>query len=489
MLWVIQYFFLVIQGILLMSVGTQCLTCIVRGWYLLTSPGGRGGSTAWFGGFWAFFKHYLDDRFGAFEYCMSAESSLNLHAGDTTIPTQIIILTKKESNTRVELLHKTSIFLRTDQKNFPTDIETINGVPVMPVINSLCRLTPSYFHNNPRNVEVILKLTSLPVAEISRTLLKFEALAAAEKLIGAFQHLKEESKASQIQKDLEAAGYVVNPTNPFKTYEPQLVGQRISSPYAGRIKLQWNLMREEIVKIMPEAPGLGEEQSRTMDNIWETYKQDAYHSLSIEGYHVTEELIEKIGNGKWDPGHSDADKKHKDAMAAIGYFNSFQAVTKSIEKIFKNENPGQILENDLQTWYRELFSPLLQANLLPAERLAGYRNQQVYITSSRHVPPPRTAILDCMEVFFDLLKNEPSAMVRSILGHFIFVYIHPYMDGNGRIGRFIMNLMLVSGGFNWTVLRVGRRAEYMAVLEKASTEENIIPFTEFVLSELMHWKD
>jgi Fic family protein len=58
-------------------------------------------------------------------------------------------------------------------------------------------------------------------------------------------------------------------------------------------------------------------------------------------------------------------------------------------------------------------------------------------------------------------------------GHFIFVYIHPYMDGNGRIGRFIMNLMLVSGGFNWTVIRVGRRAEYMASLEKASIEEDI----------------
>ena len=61
-------------------------------------------------------------------------------------------------------------------------------------------------------------------------------------------------------------------------------------------------------------------------------------------------------------------------------------------------------------------------------------------------------------------------------------------DGNGRVGRFIMNLMLASGGFNWTVIRVERRDQYMAALEKASTEEDIVPFATFVLEEMMHWK-
>ncbi|MDZ7633123.1 MAG: Fic family protein [Bacteroidales bacterium] len=38
-----------------------------------------------------------------------------------------------------------------------------------------------------------------------------------------------------------------------------------------------------------------------------------------------------------------------------------------------------------------------------------------------------------MPVFFDLLKEEPEVSVRVVLGHFIFVYIHPYFDGNGRM--------------------------------------------------------
>ena len=67
-----------------------------------------------------------------------------------------------------------------------------------------------------------------------------------------------------------------------------------------------------------------------------------------------------------------------------------------------------------------------------------------------------------------------------VLGHFIFVYIHPYIDGNGRMGRFLMNLMMAAGGYPWTIVPVAKRAEYMASLEAASVEEDIIPFAIFL---------
>lgn len=466
----------------------QYLTEIIRGWYLLTKSDSGGGSTAWFGGFWAFVKHYLHDRFGDGEYCICAESSLSLHAGDTAIPRQIIIITKKNSNTAIELIHKTSIFLRSDNKNFPKEIDLYNNVTVMPVEHALCKVGPSYYQNHPRNVEIILKLSTLSIPEISRTLLSYGNMASAERIIGAFEYLGEKNKANQILKDLEAVGYTLMPANPFEKYVPQLSGLKFKSPHASRIRLKWNLMREKVLKIIPDEPGLKKNQSKTIDIIWESYKQDAYHSLSIEGYHVTEELISKIESGEWDAENKEDDKKQKDAMAAKGYLNSFKEVISSIEKILKGQDAGKVLENDLQTWYRELFKPALQANLLSADKLMGFRREQVYITGSRHVPPPKNAILDCMETFFEMLIEEKNAGVRSVLGHFIFVYIHPYMDGNGRIGRFIMNLMLVSGGYNWTVIRVDKRAEYMAALEKASSEEDIVPFAKFIKSELLYWR-
>jgi Fic family protein len=120
------------------------------------------------------------------------------------------------------------------------------------------------------------------------------------------------------------------------------------------------------------------------------------------------------------------------------------------------------------------------AGLLKPADLAGYRNGQVYIRRSLHVPLNREAVRDAMPVFFDLLRAESDPAVRVVLGHFVFVYIHPYMDGNGRMGRFLMNLMMASGGYPWTVVPVSDRQSYMETLEEASVGENIVPFADFL---------
>jgi Fic family protein len=56
------------------------------------------------------------------------------------------------------------------------------------------------------------------------------------------------------------------------------------------------------------------------------------------------------------------------------------------------------------------------------------------------------------------------------------------MDGNGRMGRLLMNVMLASGGYPWTVIPQERRADYMAALESASVDEGTVPFTRFIAS-------
>lgn len=54
------------------------------------------------------------------------------------------------------------------------------------------------------------------------------------------------------------------------------------------------------------------------------------------------------------------------------------------------------------------------------------------------------------------------------------------MDGNGRKGRFLMNVMLSSGGYPWTVIPVERRNEYMQCLETGSVTGDILPFASFL---------
>ena len=104
---------------------------------------------------------------------------------------------------------------------------------------------------------------------------------------------------------------------------------------------------------------------------------------------------------------------------------------------------------------------------------AGYRNSQVYIGGSKHTPINKDGVRDLMPLLFELLEGENQPSVRAVLGHFIFVYIHPYMDGNGRMGRFFLNVMLASGGYPWTVIPVEERDNYMNALERASVDQDI----------------
>jgi Fic family protein len=54
------------------------------------------------------------------------------------------------------------------------------------------------------------------------------------------------------------------------------------------------------------------------------------------------------------------------------------------------------------------------------------------------------------------------------------------MDGNGRIGRFLMNAMMAAGGYLWTIISVDRRDDYMAALKAASVEQDITLFTKLL---------
>jgi Fic family protein len=167
-------------------------------------------------------------------------------------------------------------------------------------------------------------------------------------------------------------------------------------------------------------------------------------------------------------------------MAARGYFETHNLVKQDLVRVIKGENAGTVFRNALPSWYQPLFGPTVQAGVLKASDLARYRNDQVFIRGALHVPLPKEGVRDCMPVLFELLAAEAEPQVRAVLGHFLFVYIHPYMDGNGRLARFLMNLVLATAGYVWTVIPVERRNDYVSALEQASSFANIAPFAAFI---------
>ena len=244
----------------------------------------------------------------------------------------------------------------------------------------------------------------------------------------------------------------------------------------------WQTMRQPVLEHFPKAPGIDSIQSAAeyLKQVEEIYIADAYHSLSIEGYKVTPALIERLQQGSWNPDSNATDREQVSALAARGYWQAFQRVKSSIEKILGGANAGEVISADHRDWYREMFAPSVAAGILKSSDLAGYRSGDVFIRRSKHVPLKPDTVRDTMPAFMDMLREEEEAAVRVVLGHFIFVYIHPYMDGNGSMGRFLMNTMMASGGYPWLVVPVEHRTAYMEALEAASVDGDIVPITRFL---------
>lgn len=462
---------------------TQWLQEIIKGWYMLARPDvSTGDSAAWYANFWDFLKVYLFERFGK-NYCLSAEASLELQVGSSTIPKQIIVITSIGGSLQ-SLPFETSILTYTDPDNLPDEREEILGLQIMPLPVALCKVTPTYFRNSAENAEIALRSVRTP-SDLTRVIVQYGFHRAAERIIGAYKFFGLDSQASEIQKTLADVGILVKPSNPFEKNVSFLQGERFRSPYAARIEILWNKYRNTIIEMFAETPSNLLSPIEYLEQINNLYEYDAYNSLSIEGYQVTPDLIKRVKENNWNPIMNNDDEQERNALAARGYYEAFQRVKYSVERILsKKISPGNCIAEDLSTWYQHLFAPSVRVGLVPQSSLIGYRNDRVFIRNSRHAPPPKDAVLDAMEAFFKCLQNENNATVRAVLGHYIFVFIHPYMDGNGRIARFILNAMLASGGYVWTIVEMSRRSEYINALETAHTEGDIEPFVKFILKEM-----
>ena len=77
-------------------------------------------------------------------------------------------------------------------------------------------------------------------------------------------------------------------------------------------------------------------------------------------------------------------------------------------------------------------------------------------------------------------RTDIEPITRALLVHLEFVTIHPFMDGNGRLGRLLMNYALLGAGRPWVTIRSDERIPFFRAIERAQVDDDAAPFIEFV---------
>ena len=452
-----------------------------KGWYFAADPEAlQGDSTRWYGCYWEFCALYCEHRFGE-SWHLSAEGSLLRHAGVTTIPDQVVVRSRGASHHVVNLPGNTSLLhlVATDAAE-PADVMLDgDGIRLLSIDVALVRASERFFEAHEVAVMAVLGQMG-DHGPLLRRLLDGAHTTIAGRLAGAFRAAGRADIADEVVRAMRSAGHDTRETCPFGGAAPTWPPRVAEHPAAARLRLMWDRFRSVVVHTMPRAHGLPTDIVAYLAAVDDSYIQDAYHSLSIEGYRVSPELVDRVRSGTWNPSADPGDASTRDAVAALGYRRTFGQVRAAVEEVVHGANPAALVRDRHRDWYRLLFGPSVELGLLAAGDLEGYRRRPVYLSGSRHVPMRWEAVPEAMETLFELLDEEAEPSVRAVLGHFCFAYIHPYPDGNGRLARFIMNIMLASGGYSWTVVRVEDRQAYMEALEHASVGQTVEPFAEFI---------
>lgn len=112
-----------------------------------------------------------------------------------------------------------------------------------------------------------------------------------------------------------------------------------------------------------------------------------------------------------------------------------------------------------------------------------YRNQEVRISGAWHTPPVGNDMYHQIKNFYADLEWKKEAMnpvEYAAWTHAEFVRIHPFIDGDGRTSRLIMNYQLMSAGYLPVSIAKDTRLDYYNALEEYAVNKNLNPFADFV---------
>ncbi|HBC87174.1 MAG TPA: cell filamentation protein Fic [Lentisphaeria bacterium] len=175
-----------------------------------------------------------------------------------------------------------------------------------------------------------------------------------------------------------------------------------------------------------------------------------YSSNAIEGNSLTETETKVV----IEDGLTVNGKPLRDHLEAVGHAEAFSL-------LYASTSSTKISEDIIKKLHRVFYHGIDEKN-------AGvYRNVRVVITGTDYLPPSPEKVPDLMKKLVSRIpeiekKNHPVVAAADL--HTEFVNIHPFVDGNGRVSRLLMNMVLIKYGYPVVIIPPTRRREYISAV-------------------------
>lgn len=186
-----------------------------------------------------------------------------------------------------------------------------------------------------------------------------------------------------------------------------------------------------------------------------------YNSISFETSVVSLDEVSRIING-------DVSNIEKTKITIIN--NNLNGFLFMLDLLEKEE---AFTENKLKDLHEIIMKDLGIGGL--------YRNVDISVKGSNHTPPSHIKVYDRMKKYFDTINNPTDNVEEQIaFSHLQLMKIHPFLDGNGRCARIVLNYQLLKNNLNPIILDYSKKDDYFTCLEEFKVNKNILPFINFI---------
>jgi Fic family protein len=219
-----------------------------------------------------------------------------------------------------------------------------------------------------------------------------------------------------------------------------------------------DILQEEIDAYKPLSPGV-------LKQLKDYYRVGlTYSSNAIEGNSLTETETKVV----LEDGITIGGKPIKDYYEALGHSDAY-------DHIYKLAKGKSFTEDDVKKLHKLFY------HRIDESRAGIYRKEKVFISGSKFSLPGPEKIHGLMQEFIMKMgtaKGRIHPVEYSALAHKELVFIHPFVDGNGRVARLLMNLVLLQKGYCIAIIPPILRRDYIQALEKAHMDDK--DFVKFI---------